>query len=112
MIEEIVRNFLQETLDVPCFLEHEKDMPSEYIMIEKTGGNIDRMLRQSTLAIQSISTSMYNAAYLSNRVVTAMNLLIEDDNVLKVALNSDYNYTDTTTKKYRYQAVFDITHYE
>ena len=112
MIEETVRTFLQKVLDVPCFLEHEKDMPSEYIMIEKTGGNIDRMLRQSTLAIQSISTSMYKAAYLSNRVVTAMSLLIEDDNVLKVALNSDYNYTDTTTKKYRYQAVFDITHYE
>ncbi len=112
MIEETVRNYLQETLNVPCFLEHEKNMPDEYIMIEKTGGNIDRMLRLSTLAIQSVSTSMYNSAYLSNRVVNTMPNLIEYDNVLKVSLNSDYNFTDTTTKKYRYQAVFDITHYE
>jgi len=29
----------------------------------------------------------------------------------KVKLNSDYNFTDTVTKQYRYQAVYDISHY-
>ena len=27
-------------------------------------------------------------------------------------LNSDYNFTDVTTKKYRYQAVYDLKYYE
>ena len=33
------------------------------------------------------------------------------EQIVSVSLNSDYNYTDTTTKEYRYQAVFDIVHY-
>ena len=37
--------------------------------------------------------------------------LIELGIIASVRLNSDYNYTDTTTKQYRYQAVFDIVHY-
>lgn len=31
--------------------------------------------------------------------------------ISRVSLNSNYNYTDPNTKQYRYQAVFDITHY-
>ena len=26
-------------------------------------------------------------------------------------LNTDYNFTDTTTREYRYQAVYDLTYY-
>ena len=37
--------------------------------------------------------------------------LVELNDVSDVSLNSDYNYTDTETKEYRYQAVFDIRHY-
>jgi hypothetical protein len=38
--------------------------------------------------------------------------LIERDEVTKVTLNSNYNFTDTTTKEYRYQAVFDLYYTE
>ena len=31
--------------------------------------------------------------------------------VAAIRLNSEYNWTDPDTMKYRYQAVFDITHY-
>ena len=31
--------------------------------------------------------------------------------VASCRLNSDYNFTDTTKKQYRYQAVFDIVYY-
>ena len=54
---------------------------------------------------------MYDAAALNEEVILAMQNLIEVDDVTHVELNSNYNYTDTTTKEYRYQAVFDITHY-
>ena len=43
--------------------------------------------------------------------VKAFYNMIDLDRVTKVSLNSDYNYTDTTTKHYRYQAVFNVTHY-
>jgi hypothetical protein len=55
---------------------------------------------------------MYEAATMNEEIKAAMlNSLITLGSVAKVDLNSDYNYTDTTTKTYRYQAVFDIVHY-
>lgn len=111
MIESLMRTFLEEQLNIPTYLEHEQNMPDEYIMIEKTGGGINNYISSATLAIQSISTSMYKASKLNQRV---KDLLLFDvpTNVSKCKLNSDYNFTDTETKKYRYQAVFDITYYE
>jgi hypothetical protein len=37
--------------------------------------------------------------------------LVEEDDIVSVELNSDYNFTDTETSEYRYQAVYVITHY-
>ena len=37
--------------------------------------------------------------------------LADLDEVSACRLNSDYNFTDTTTKHYRYQAVFDLVFY-
>lgn len=54
---------------------------------------------------------MYHAAVLNEEVKAVMEQAIELDEIVSVQLNSDYNYTDTTTNRHRYQAVFDITHY-
>ncbi len=112
MIEATVRQYLEDTLNVPTYLEHEKTMPNEYIMVERTGGGMVNGLKNCTLAVQSISTSMYKAALLNEKVKDAMFVLPGEHNVSSSKLNSDYNFTDTTTKQYRYQAVFNLTHYE
>ena len=44
-------------------------------------------------------------------VKEAMEKIVEMDDISKCQLNSDYNYTDTTRKKYRYQAVYDMVHF-
>lgn len=111
MIESTIRDFLEEKLNVPTYLEHEKSMPNEYIMIEKTGGGSTNFLSSSTIAIQSISSSMAKASKLNERV-KALLLLEVPKSVSSCKLNSDYNFTDTETKQYRYQAVYDIAHYE
>ena len=51
---------------------------------------------------------MYNAAKLNEEVKDAMEKIIEYTEISKCSLNSDYNFTDTKTKSYRYQAVFDL----
>ena len=33
------------------------------------------------------------------------------EDICAVRLNTDYTFTDTASKRFRYQAVFDITHY-
>lgn len=54
---------------------------------------------------------MYEAAVLNEELKEVIESMIELDEISKIKLNSDYNFTDTTTKEYRYQAVFDINHY-
>ena len=112
MIEKIVLDHLKDVTRKPVYMEvPERDAPSEYILIEKTGSSNENFITTSTLAIQSISTSLYKAAQLNVYVIEAMKSLIENNSISKCKLDSDYNFTDTETKQYRYQAVFDITHY-
>ena len=112
IIEAVVRNYLEAELNLPVFLEHEKNMPERYVMIERTGGGRVNLLNNATLAVQSIAKSMYDAAVLNELVKSAMYALPGSHRVSSCRLNSDYNFTDTETKEYRYQAVFYLTHYE
>ena len=111
MIEQTVRNYLEEQLNIPVRMEEEANLPKEYVVIEKTGSGQTNHIKRATLAIQSYSDSLYQAASLNEQVKEAMEKIIEVDDISRCELNNDYNYTDTARKKYRYQAVFDIVHF-
>lgn len=111
MVEKIVKDYLKSSLGIPVRLEEEDDLGNEYVLIEKTGSSTGNHIASATLAVQSFSTSLYGAATLNERVKAAMEKIIELDDISKCELNSDYNYTDTNRKKYRYQAVFDIVYF-
>lgn len=111
MIEKIVQDYLESKLEIPAYMEEDQDMPKEYVLIEKTGGGSSNHIKSAVMAIQSFSASMYGAARLNEKVKEVMEEIIELDDISKCELDSDYNFTDTSRKKYRYQAVFDITHY-
>ena len=111
MIEQTILDYLKEKLPVPVDMEETSDVPSAYVLIEKTGSGGDWYIKEATFAIQSYGESLHKAAELNEKVKEAMKQIIELDGVTKCSLNSDYNYTDNSRKKYRYQAVFDITHY-
>ena len=40
-----------------------------------------------------------------------MESIDDQDPISRVELNSDYNFTDTSTKRYRYQAVYNFIYY-
>ena len=69
------------------------------------------MIRNATIAIQSFSISKIGAAELNEKIIASMLDITELDDICRCELNSDYDFTDTQRKKYRYQAVFDITYY-
>ena len=113
MIELTVLNLLksQNIGDVGenVFMEKpQKQDLEEFILMEKTGSEKVNHINRATIAIQSWSSSMYNAAKLNEEVKDAMEKIIEYTEISKCSLNSDYNFTDTKTKSYRYQAVFDL----
>ena len=111
MIELIILNHLKTKLSENVSLERPEPLLPTYVLIDKIGSSEDNQLKTSTFAFQSIAESLYEAASLNERVKTAAKSLIERSEIASVGLNSDYNFTDTQTKEYRYQAVFVIKHY-
>ena len=80
--------------------------------LKKTGGGRNETMPSATFAFQSYSTSLFKAAVLNEAVKNEVDHLVLLDEIRRgVTLNTDYNFTDTTTKQYRYQAVYDIKHY-
>lgn len=112
MIEKILLDYLTEALeDVPVYMEIPEDRPDAFVVIEKTGSGKVNHLCSANIAVQSYGETMYDAAELNERVKTEMEDAVTLDEITRVELNSDYNYTDLATKDYRYQAVFVVYHY-
>ena len=111
MIEVTIKNHLDNKLDEPVFLEKPVSSTGNYVVFEKTSSSKNNHLPSAVFAFQSYGKSLYQALALNERVKKAVEDLIELDVIRGVSLNGDYNFTDTTTKEYRYQAVFDIKYY-
>ena len=111
MIETTVLNYLGTSLAVPCYMEMPEDPSGSFVVIEKTGSSVTNRITKATFAIQSYAPSLAEAADLNELVKEAMDAMVELNIISKTELNSDYNYTDTAMKAYRYQAVYVITHY-
>ena len=111
MIELLILEFLKEKLDVPVYLERPNLFVENFVFFEKTGSGRKNYLNNSTFAFQSYGSTLYEAASLNERVKQSLFDMETLNEISKVKLNSDYNFTDTELKQYRYQAVFDIYHY-
>lgn len=84
---------------------------TNYVLLDQTGSDTANHITTTTVAIQSYGASLLDALRLNETVKGLMaNLVIESD-VSAVRLETDYNFTDTSTKQYRWQAVYQITHY-
>lgn len=112
MIETVLLTYLNSYgLSATVYTEQPEVKPSAFFVIEKTGGALINQIAESDISIQSYAPTMYLAASMNEEIKEAMRNAIELDEISSVELNSDYNYTDTDSKTYRYQAVFVITHY-
>lgn len=112
MIEKIIYDYLNSLQGVTAYTEMPKSFPGNCYLIEKIGDSRENHINHATIAIKSYGDTLYDAMALNEAVKDIMlNNLISLDIVAGVKLNSDYNFTDTTTKRYRYQAVFVVTYY-
>ena len=112
MIEDILIRFLEKKLGVPVFAEEPEEPEESYVIIERTGGGKESGMLNATIAVQSYGESMVKAALLNEKLKKAMQEIDDQSPVSKVKLNTDYNFTDTNTKRYRYQAVYDLVYYQ
>ena len=108
MIEKIVLDYLNKTLDVPAYMERPTEPPQRFVLLEKTGSSGENHIKNATFAIQSHAETLYQAAVLNENVKEAMNNIVSTEDIGRSELNSDYNFTNTNRKEYRYQAVYEI----
>ena len=112
IIEKAIREYLlAEIPQASVYAEVPPSPDATRIEIERTGGGEEEHIRSAMVAIKSIAPTLYGAAVLHEAVLATMPLMAASDDISSVKLNSEYNFTDTTTKEYRYQAVFDIIYY-
>ncbi len=111
MIEKTILDYLASGLDVPVLMEEPEKLTKSWVRIEKTGSGRKNWINEATLAVQSYGPSLFEAASLNEAVKARMETITELDGICRCDLNSDYNFTDPETHRYRYQAVFEVTHY-
>jgi hypothetical protein len=110
MIEKIVMDYLDSTLSVPTYMEQPEEKVESYVLIEKIGSSKENFIESTTITLKSYAGSLVKAAKLNEEVKKAMDNIISLDCISKSKLNSDYNFTDTAKKQYRYQAVYDLVY--
>ena len=110
MIAKTLLDFLAEDLDIDVYMEQPSEV-TNYVLIDQTGSIRTNHITTTTIALQSYAPSLYEAMVLNDRVKGAMERFATLNEVARVELDTDYNFTNTTTKQYRWQAVYLITHY-
>lgn len=91
------------------FAEIPVDEPSEYVVIQRTGGGDYNNLNQAIFAIRSVSDkSLIRAITISDTVKETMREAPNFTDIYSVELNSETNYTSSVSKKYQYLATFNI----
>lgn len=110
MIEKIIFNYLKKEIEVPVCIEEPREKLLKYVLIEKTGTSKENYINNATIAIKSYAESKFLAAELNEQVKAAMDNIVILDSIGRSQLNTDYDFTDTTKKQYRYQAIYDVTY--
>ena len=110
MIAKDLLDFLSDKLSVGVYMEAPEEL-TDYVLLDQTGTSRQNHIITTTIAIQSYGPSLYKAMLLNEDVKAAMDEFLGEPNVTRVELTTDYNYTNTATKQYRWQAVYNITHY-
>ena len=63
-----------------------------------------------SMEVQSWAPTMLDAAQLNEQAKAAMDALPARQGIGSARLENDYNFTDTATHRYRYQAVYRVVH--
>ncbi len=111
MIEITIKNHMAERLGIPIYFEFPSRPPGTFVVLKKSGNGRENLLDAATLVADSYAPSMLEAAKLNERVKTALDELTDLEGVSSSRRGVDYPLFDTQNKKYRYQAVQNITHY-
>lgn len=112
-IEELVVKYLNDNLTggIEAFAETPENPASKFVIIEKTSSGRVNYINSATIALQSYAPTMLDAIKLNEEVKAIMDNMVVLPEISKAAFERDYNFTDPNKKQYRYQAIYELTHY-
>lgn len=111
MIEIILLDYLEGALKIPVTPEYPEDPPERFVVLRFGDTTRENLLETTVVIAESHEGSLLKAAQLNRQVKAAMDALTELPEISAARLASDYPAPDTKNKRYRYQAVYNITHY-
>ena len=112
MIELIVKEHLDENLDVPVYFEFPNKAPQQFILVKIETNPRENMLDSAMLVVDSYGPSQLEAMRLNAKIKTALDQLVQLPSISASKRGGDYPAFDAIRKRYRYQAVQNITFYE
>ena len=111
MIEADVRDYLLTKVNVPVYLDAPKVTPNAYIKVFRNGTSGTRFLESALFTFHCIASTLLESAALSEQLKEAMYDMPSVPKISKVELNAETDWTDTATREYRYQSVYEITYH-
>lgn len=112
MIEIVVKDYLESKMDMPVHFEFPKNPPKQMLVINVEIEPRENFLDSAIVVVDSYGPSLLEAASLNDSVRKALDGLVSLPNVSSSKRGVSYPLVDTTNKRYRYQAVQNITYYE
>lgn len=115
VIEARVIAHLSRVLACPVAAEVPEDLPADgaLAVVSRLGGQDGDHIRRARLAVQTYGATLLDAALLCEDAVSALKSLpASDAGVSGCRVETSYNFTDETTKRYRYQIIVHVTYYE
>lgn len=111
MIEITVLDFLSARISAEVFMAVPARTPERFVVLRKADSSRENFVTTSMFVADSYAGSLLDAAKLNEEVKAAMDALPELDEICSSKLGGDYCFNDTASKRNRYQAVYDVTHY-
>ena len=110
IIEKKIIEYLKPLLSVDVLAESPEDESLPYVRIERVGRTIKNHITTDSVAFQSYGRTMLEAADLDEEVQELMKGIVSLDEISRISLQSNYNASDTSRMKYRYQCIYDIVY--
>lgn len=111
MIEQLIISHLLSRLSCCVDGEIPVEPPQRFVVVQKRGGERENHIYTSLIQFDVYAESLATAAALCKEVMAAVDNMTDLDEVCSCEYGGDYNATDTASKRYCYQAMYNITHY-
>ena len=112
MIEFTIKEHLEKNLDVPVYFEFPQDPPGRFLILKKETNPRENYVDSALLVVDSYGISLMDAATLNTMAKKTLDDLATLPNISASRRGGDYPAFDTANKRYRCQAVQNITYYE